>query len=259
MPGSKDAKVAARKLILLTNDDGIDSPGLAILRERLSEVGEVFVVAPDRQRSAAGHSFTAFDPVPVKRVDGHSVAVGGTPTDCVLFAVKRILGRKPDLVVSGIKCGANLGDDVTYSGTVAAALEGTLHGIPAFSISLAAREGCRFEQAAGFAVHLASVMLENELPPGVWLNVNVPAVERIEGVRVTRQGRRIYHDEIVETEDAEGKVFYRLGGSEPGGVPEGETDLDAIRQNMISVTPLRIDLPSHAHLDLFRGWRLDHR
>ena len=221
----------------------------------LDRVGEVFVVAPSGERSACSHSFSAHGPVLVRHLDERRVAVDGTPTDCVMFAVRGILGRKPDLVVSGINPGANLGDDVTYSGTVAGALEGTLLGIPSFSISLACRKECLFEAAAEFAVRLAVLMLERGLPRGIWLNVNVPANGSIAGIRVTRQGRRVYRDEIVKTVGEDGCMYYQLCGDEPGGEPGRETDLEAIDEGMISITPLKLDLTSHEHLGGFREWQ----
>ena len=246
---------ANQKLILLTNDDGIESQGLEVLAEELRAVGEVFVVAPLREQSASGHSFSAGRAVRATHLGKNVVGVDGTPTDCVLFAAKHILPRKPDLVISGINKGPNLGDCITYSGTVGAALEGALLGMPAFAVSLSARSNFQFGKAAAFAGYLARVVLARGLPPRVFLNVNVPAgLPR--GVSVTRQGRRTYRNWVEESRSPEGDIYYSLQGEEPGGIPEEGTDLEAIQKNMISITPLEVDLTGEAFVEELRGWNL---
>lgn len=247
---------ASQKFILLTNDDGIESQGLEILATELKVLAEVFVVAPLSERSGAGHSFSSGRAVRARRLRRNVVGIDGTPTDCVMFAVRHILARRPDLVVSGINKGPNLGDDVTYSGTVGAALEGALLGIPAFAVSLSGRDNYQFGEAADFARYLAGVVLDRGLPPRLFLNVNVP-VGIPRGVSVTRQGRRVYRDRVEESRDPNGDVYYSLRGEEPGGVWEEGTDLEAIKNNMISITPLDADLTGETLMEELRGWNLD--
>lgn len=237
-------------LILATNDDGIGAPGLLALVEALSTVGEVVVFAPDRQQSAVGHCVSLHRPLRVTRLRDGWHMVDGTPTDCVMLAVRRLLGRKPDLVVSGVNAGANLGDDVTYSGTVAGAYEGMLLGMPAFAVSTVAYKPVHFETAARFAEKLARYILANGLPEETALNVNVPDLPygQLEGVAVTRMGRRNYQDEIVERHDPRGQLYYWIGGAAPTHYPEEGTDFAAIEKKMISVTPLHRDLTNHAAL-----------
>jgi 5'-nucleotidase len=238
------------KIILVTNDDGIDSEGLTALAAALRDIGEVFIVAPDRERSATSHSFSAFSPVSVKYVDSHTMAViDGTPTDCVMLALKRLLPRMPHLVVSGINKGANLGDDVNYSGTVAAAKEATISGIPAFAISLATRRNYNFTFAAQFAAKIAEKIFIRELPPKTLLNVNVPNNGMPKGVMIARLGKRIYCDTIEEKVDkATGVVYYCIVGSDPGWEREEGTDFQAIEKNMVSITPLYLDLTHHSFI-----------
>jgi len=189
-----------RPLILVTNDDGIYAEGIKVLADQMTRVGDVVTVAPDREKSAASHSVTLHHPLRVTKIDEHRYAVDGTPTDCVLLGVLNLLPRRPDILVSGINRGANLGDDVTYSGTVAAAFEGTLLGVPSFAISVIERIDAQFDTAAEFAVRLAKLVLANGLPPETLLNVNVPNLpsSKIAGVSVTLQGKRIYKDQVVE-------------------------------------------------------------
>ena len=182
-------------MILVTNDDGVYSPGIQILAKRLRELDTVVIVAPDRERSAAGHSMTLHRPLLIEELKEFMYSVNGTPTDCVNIAVKGLLKGTPRLVVSGINKGPNLGDDVTYSGTVAGAIEGILLGIPSFAISLVAREDFLFAEAAEVAVRTAGQVLEQGLPAGTFLNINVPnlPVSDMQGTRITRLGKRIYH------------------------------------------------------------------
>lgn len=242
--------------ILVTNDDGIHSEGLRALAEALAPVGEVTVVAPDRERSAAGHALTLHRPLRASEVAPRWYRVDGTPTDCVTLAVMGMLKGRPRLVVAGINLGSNLGDDVTYSGTVSAAMEGTLLGIPAFAISQAGGGRFDFAAAAGFARRLAALLLEEGLPPDTLLNVNVPAVppEGIRGVALTRQGRRAYRESIVEKLDPRGKTYYWIGGSEPEWERLGDSDYDAVMAGKISLTPLRLDLTHYEALRSLRAW-----
>jgi 5'-nucleotidase len=246
-------------LILVSNDDGIHSAGIAALAEALGPVGEVVVVAPDRERSAVSHSLTLHRPLRVEEFGPARFAIDGTPTDCVNLAVNGILKRRPALVVSGINKGANLGDDVTYSGTVSAAMEGTLLGISSLAVSLLGRTTFRFEVAADFMRHLATWVIERGLPPDTLLNVNVPALDDgqpVRGFALTRMGRRRYGDAIVEKVDPRGKKYYWIGGEELEFVDEEGTDFHAVSQGLISVTPIHLDLTNYKSFDALRALRL---
>ena len=237
-------------LILVTNDDGVRAPGLAILALALQAVGQIVIVAPDQDNSAASHSLTMKRPLRVKDLGQNRYSVDGTPTDCVTLALGKILPHKPQLVVSGINPGPNLGDDVSYSGTVSAAVEGTMLGVPSLAVSLAGEEPFCFETAAAFAVKLARTILEKGLPKDTLLNVNVPnrKPEEIEGVRFTRQGRRVYDGAIKETFDPWGRQHYWIGGGTPFWDEGEDTDAQAILAGYVSITPLHLDLTNHAAL-----------
>ena len=238
-------------MILVTNDDGVYSPGILILAKRLRELDSVVIVAPDRERSAAGHSMTLHRPLLIEQIKDAIYSVNGTPTDCVNIAVKGLLKELPRLVVSGINKGPNLGDDVTYSGTVAGAIEGLLLGIPSFAISLSAREDFRFAEAAEVALRTAEQVLEEGLPSGTLLNINVPnlPVSDIQGTLVTRLGKRIYHQMTVEWVDPRGKKYYWIGGGEPDWEREEGTDLDAVDRKFVSITPLHLDMTDYASFE----------
>ncbi len=242
-------------MILVTNDDGIYSPGIQILTKRLREIDSVAIVAPDRERSAAGHSMTLHRPLLIEEVREGMYSVNGTPTDCVNIAVKGLLKETPRLVVSGINKGPNLGDDVTYSGTVAGAIEGILLGIPSFAVSIAAREDFRFAEAAEVALRTASQILSEGLPAGTLLNINVPnlPIEEMQGTRITRLGKRIYHQMTVERVDPRGKKYYWIGGGEPDWEREDGTDLDAIDRKFVSITPLHLDMTDYASFERMRN------
>ena len=244
--------------ILVTNDDGVRAEGIKNLRAAMEEMGKVIVVAPDQQQSASSHALTLSDPLRIDWLDDSTIAVDGTPTDCVLVAMRGLLERKPDLLISGINHGPNLGDDVTYSGTVAAAFEGTLLDIPSIAISVAAWHDCKFDAARRFAKTVVSNVLEHGLAPNTLLNVNVPscAAEGVTGVRVTKLGKRVYRDVIVKKKDPRGRDYYWIGGSDPVWEPEGGTDFEAIEQNCISVTPLQLDLTDYDQLDAVKNWNL---
>src|SRR5512139_1645041 len=235
-------------MILVTNDDGVYSPGIQVLAKRLKDLDEVVIVAPDRERSAAGHSMTLHRPLLIEQVKDGVYSVNGTPTDCVNIAVKGLLKEVPKLVVSGVNKGPNLGDDITYSGTVAGAIEALILNVPSFAISLSARENFRFADAAEVAVQVARMVLNDGLPRGTLLNVNVPnlPVADIKGTAVTRLGKRIYHQLTVERIDPRGKKYYWIGGGEPEWEQGEGTDFDAINRKMVSVTPLHLDLTDYA-------------
>jgi 5'-nucleotidase len=241
-------------MILVTNDDGVYSPGIQILAKRLRELDTVAIVAPDRERSAAGHSMTLHRPLLIEELKELMYSVNGTPTDCVNIAVKGLLKETPRLVVSGINKGPNLGDDVTYSGTVAGAIEGILLGTPSFAISLVAREDFLFAEAAEVAVRTAGQVLEQGLPAGTLLNINVPnlPISEMQGTRITRLGKRIYHQMTVERVDPRGKKYYWIGGGEPDWEREEGTDLDAVDRKYISITPLHLDMTDYSSFDRLR-------
>jgi len=235
--------------ILVTNDDGVFSEGIERLATALSQVGEVFTVAPDQERSAAGHSLTLQHPLRAKLVGPNRWSVDGTPTDCVNWGVLHLLkDDRPKLLVSGINLGLNLGDDVTYSGTVSAAFEGTLIGISSVAISQEIETGFTFDAAARFATHLALHLLDQPLPAGTLINVNVPAGTP-RGVRVVRQGRRRYGEAVIEKLDPRGRPYYWIGATPPQGELEQGTDLSAVAEKYISMTPLHLDLTDYRSLE----------
>lgn len=240
-------------LILVTNDDGIRAPGLELLARALEPLGEVAVYAPESQQSAVGHSVSLHKPLRVTQLMPGWHMVDGTPTDCVMLAVRRLLGRKPNLVVSGINPGANLGDDVTYSGTVAGAFEGMLLGLPSIAVSDVSYHPKHQETAARVAHVMAQYVLAHGLPEDTTLNVNVPdcPYEALKGVAITRMGRRDYEDEIVCRKDPRGGIYYWIGGDEPTHIMEEGTDFEAIEAGKVSVTPLHRDVTHHAVMHNF--------
>jgi len=248
---------------LVTNDDGVNAPGLLILQKALREVGEVTVFAPDHNWSAAGHTKTMHKPLRVNQTtlpDGTmAYTSNGAPSDCVALAMLGILPRKPDLVVSGINQGANLGQDITYSGTVAAAMEAVIFGIPAIAVSLNSYESEDFAYAARFAVRLVELVLERGLPPSTFLNVNVPAVpqEKIAGIKITRLGKRVYSDALMERQDPRGQNYYWIGGEPPCGVAEEGTDIWALANNYVSITPLHLDMTQYQMMEELKRWGLE--
>jgi 5'-nucleotidase len=235
----------SRPRILVTNDDGVFSEGIERLAAALSAVGDVYTVAPDQERSAAGHSLTLHHPLRAKLIGPQRWSVDGTPTDCVNWGVLHLLrDERPKLLFSG--------DDVTYSGTVSAAFEGTLIGIPSVAISQEIETGFTFDAASAFAVRLAGNLLEQPLPPGTLINVNVPAGEP-RGVRVGRQGRRRYGEAVIEKLDPRGRPYYWIGATPPQGELEQGTDLAAVAEKYISMTPLHLDLTDYRSTELLKG------
>jgi len=233
-------------LILLSNDDGIWAKGLKVLELSLQQFGRCCVVAPDREKSASSHSVTLHRPLRVEEVDPCRFAVDGTPTDCVILGVHKLAGRRPDLLVSGINDGGNLGDDVTYSGTVSAAMEGTILGVPSMAVSLAKGPFKNFDVAGEVVKRIVPWIAKQGLPKDALLNVNVPDVERIEdlkGVRWTRLGKLSYVDTLAEMKDPRGKTYYWVGGTPVRDHENGEdTDLMAVEKGYVSITPIRLDL-----------------
>ncbi len=251
-----------RPCILASNDDGLRAPGLVALALALEEVGSVVVVAPERNWSAVGHTKTMHKPLRATQVSfpGHATAyqTSGSPSDCVALALLGLVGRSIDLVISGINDGANMGTDLLYSGTFAAAAEGAIAGVPGFSVSLDAGPYRNYEQAARFAAALARQVLAAPSDRPWLLNVNVPDLPSGEtaGVEVTRLGQRIYQDALVERLDPRGRRYYWIGGEVPTGVAEEGTDIGALARGRISLTPIRLDLTDHDRVDAVRQWPL---
>jgi 5'-nucleotidase len=241
--------------ILLTNDDGIHSDGLLKLERALHEVGDVFVVAPAAEMSGASHSLTLARPLRIRQIDDRHWTVDGTPTDCVTLALHKILkdDELPDVCVSGINHGGNLGDDATYSGTVAGALEATILGVPGIAVSLVARENFDFTDAARFALLAVRKILSEGLPEGTLLNMNVPVGE-IKGVKVTRQGIKNARPVITEHIDPRGKPYFWIGEQYFRSNAEDGTDYRAIEDGFVSVTPLRSDMTDHGALTEIGSW-----
>jgi len=235
--------------ILVSNDDGVTAHGLRVLSAELSLLDEVWVVAPDRDQSGVSHSVTLQRPLRIDEISPRVFSVDGTPTDCVNLAINGILPQRPRLVVSGINHGANLGDDVTYSGTVSAAMEATLLGVPAIAVSQVyrSREQPDFTVAARFAVSLARRILDQPLSRDTLLNVNVPHLpaDEIVGYALTRQGKRRYGDAVVEKVDPRGRKYYWIAGDPLDFVDAEGTDFDAVMLGRISITPLHLDLTNY--------------
>ncbi len=249
----------SKPTLLVTNDDGIHSKGILVLAKALREVGEVFVVAPDREESAIAHSLTLHRPLRVEKIKRHFYAVDGTPADCVHLGVNVLLPKRPSLIVAGINKGGNLGDDVTYSGTVSAAFEGTLLGIPSIAISLVSRSHFRFEPAARFAVRVARYVIQHGLPKDTLLNINVPNLpeEQIRSYQITRQGRWIHNGSgVIEKTDPRGKKYYWIGSGQFIFDRKKDTDFEAVSNGSISITPLHLDLTHYGSMRHLKKWRM---
>ncbi len=242
--------------ILLTNDDGIHSNGLIKLEEALKQVGDVYVVAPASEMSGASHSLTLARPLRIRHIDDRHWSVDGTPTDCVTLALNKLFPGQdeiPDICVSGINHGGNLGDDASYSGTVAGALEATILGVPGVALSLVAREKFDFSEAAQFAVVAVRKVLADGLPEGTLLNINIPTKE-IKGVKVTRQGIKNARPVITEHIDPRNKPYFWIGEEYFSNNSAEGTDYHAIEQGYISVTPLKSDMTDHSALTAIATW-----
>ena len=242
--------------ILLSNDDGYFAPGLAVLAEHLREFGEITVVAPERDRSGASNSLTLDRPLAVRRAPNGFFYVNGTPTDCVHLAVTGFLEHQPDLVVSGINYGANMGDDTIYSGTVAAATEGFLLGIPSIAVSLTSKSGTHFATAGSIAAQLVGRLKRAPIAQPVLLNVNVPDVaqEDLHGIEITRLGRRHKAERMVKSTTPRGDTVFWIGAAGDAQDAGPGTDFHAIAGNRVSVTPLQVDLTLHAQIPLVGDW-----
>lgn len=249
--------------VVLTNDDGLLAPGLLALKRALAPLGEVIALAPDRPRSACGHAVTLHKPLRVTSVtlpDGsEGLSCNGTPSDCVGLAVSGHVGPRPDLIVSGINLGPNVGWDLTYSGTVAAAMEAAIHGLPAFAISVDSYEHVDFTPAADFAAYVAAVIAREGMPRDTFLNINLPALpaEQIRGVSVTTQGRVVYEGSLERRTDPRGRAYYWWTGDRSTQPADPDTDVTALREGRISVTPIKLDLTEHAFLPNLAQWKLE--
>lgn len=242
--------------ILITNDDGYHSEGIEALEAAMREVGDVYVVAPASEMSGASHSLTLSRPLRIRQIDERHWTVDGTPTDCVTLALNRILPAdlRPDICVSGINHGANLGDDASYSGTVAGALEATILGVPGVAFSLVANRSYDFTESAKIAVDVTRKALAEGLPPFTLINVNVPkGVPK--GIRVTKQGFKDARPVISEHIDPRGKPYYWIGEVREGFRPEGGTDFEAIDEGYVSVTPMRADMTHYAVMEDLLDWQ----
>ena len=244
-----------RPRILITNDDGIHAEGIEALEAAMLEVGDVFVVAPASEMSGASHSLTLGRPLRIRQIDERHWSVDGTPTDCVTLALNRILPLelRPHICVSGINHGANLGDDASYSGTVAGALESTILGVPGLAFSLVANRSQDFTESAKVATQVTLKALSEGIPENTLLNVNVPkGIPK--GIKITKQGFKAARPIISEHIDPRGKPYYWIGEVREGFRAEGGTDFEAIDEGYVSVTPMRSDLTNHAALEIMRGW-----
>jgi 5'-nucleotidase len=247
--------------ILGTNDDGVGARGLRHLARALADLGEVWIVAPDQEQSAASHALTLREPLRVTRHAEREFSVSGTPTDCVLVSVRGIrdlLVPAPDLVVSGINHGPNMGDDVTYSGTVAAAFEARLLGLPAVAFSNVEWQPRNLEASALLARQIVAALIERGLPRETLLNVNIPdrPLAAVQGFRVTRLGLRVYRDEIVAKVDPRGRPYYWIGGEPPIWESHDASDFSAVSEGFVSVTPLQTDWTDHPRLEQLRAWHI---
>jgi len=241
--------------ILITNDDGIHSEGIAALEAALAPIGDVFVVAPESEQSGASHSLTLARPLRIRKVDERHWTVDGTPTDCVTLALNLILPaeKRPHICASGINHGPNLGDDATYSGTVAGAMEATILGLPGIAFSLDATQDLDFAESTRLAREITSKAINEGLPDGTLLNVNIPkGVPK--GIRITRQGLKVARPVISEHIDPRGKPYYWIGEVREGFRAEGGTDFEAVDEDYVSVTPMRSDLTDNNAIEILHNW-----
>jgi 5'-nucleotidase len=241
--------------ILITNDDGYHSEGIIALENALSEIGDVYVVAPASEMSGASHSLTLSRPLRIRRIDARHWTVDGTPTDCVTLAINQILPpeERTHICASGINHGPNLGDDATYSGTVAGALEATILGVPGLAFSLVASRSHDFSESIKIAKQITQKAIDEGIPENTLLNINIPkGVPK--GFRITKQGFKDSHPIISEHIDPRGKLYYWIGEQRNGFRAEGGTDFEAIDEGFVSVTPMRSDLTNHQAIDLLKKW-----
>ena len=254
-----DDERADRPRILCTNDDGVHALGLQTLIEVASQLGTVEVVAPDREQSATSHSLTVHRPLRATRTPEGYHVIDGTPTDCVLIAVNQLLGTTPDYVLSGVNHGPNMGEDVLYSGTVAAAMEGTILGINAIAVSYSSRSADRIPgYASVLARIIGALMARTDFPRQTFFNINLPDIpaEEMKGVRVTTLGRRVYSDSLTRREDPSGREYFWIGGGVSSWTGRGDSDFRAVQAGYVSITPLHLDLTNYDLISEVRGWNL---
>lgn len=248
-----------RPLFLVTNDDGVAADGIRALAEGVAAAGDVVVVAPDRERSAVGHALTLHRPLTADQLGPRRFAVNGTPSDCVNLALLGLLPVQPRLVVAGVNAGSNLGDDVTYSGTVSAALEAALLGVPGLAVSLVKPAGpASYRPAARAAARLTRLLLQDETRGATLLNVNVPPGQP-RGVKLTRLGRRLYSEKVVERHDPRGRRYFWIGVGPPAWETGEDTDYAAVHAGYVSVTPLMLDLTDYPGLRGLKDWEAEYR
>ena len=242
--------------ILLSNDDGYFAPGLTILADHIKKIADITVVAPERNRSGASNSLTLDRPLTVRKAHNGFYFVNGTPTDCVHLALTGLMDEAPDMVISGINDGANMGDDTIYSGTVAAAMEGYLLGIPSFAISMSQHSANYFETAARVTLQLVERYQKNHFPPPLLLNVNVPDIpfDELKGIRITRLGKRHKAEPVIKSQTPRGETVYWVGAAGDAQDAGEGTDFFAIRHNQVSVTPLQADLTDRHQLASLKNW-----
>lgn len=251
MKHSKKNKPRQNHLILLTNDDGFYSKGIQTLRQHLEDFAEVFIVAPDREKSATSLSLTLHRPLRVKRIERNTYAVDGTPADCVYLAFQKLLTRKPCLLISGLNHGPNVGQqDISYSGTVAGAIQGTFLGVPSVAISVLHDQDKQYalEFSARVASGLARKLVDNQLPPGISLNINIPPPP-VKGMKVVKLGQKRYNPEIIQKKDPRQNTYYWIGTGTPQAIGEKNSDVKALKQGYITVTPLQTDLTDYPSLE----------
>lgn len=245
--------------ILVTNDDGITSEGLRSLVKILNSIARVYIVAPDREKSGSSHSMALSHPLRVNVINKYTASIDGTPTDCVKFGVLEFLkGKKIDLIVSGINIGENMGCDVSYSGTVNAAFEGLILGIPSISISIVRKDKFDFSSIEKFIKNVVLLIFKNGISSDTILNINIPNVSKdsIKGIKFTKLGKRIYNDVMIKKIDPRGKPYYWIGGTEHTWVGDKETDFFTVNNNMISITPLHLDMTNYRVLRKFKKWNM---
>jgi 5'-nucleotidase len=243
-------------LILLTNDDGVHSEGLLALRDIFAKTDDVCVVAPERERTCVGHAITLHKPLRIKKVADNTYASNGSPADCIYLGMKAILKKKPDIIISGMNKGPNMGQDVNYSGTVAAAKEGAFLGIPSMAISICAREKFLFNDAARVTLRMIDIIRNKALIGGTFLNVNIPNMphKKLTGFMVTRLGKRIYNDAILERVDPRGVTYYWIGGNAEGYEEMRGTDFYAVERGCVSITPLGLDMTHTGSIKTYKTY-----
>ncbi len=250
--------------ILITNDDGINAIGIKKLANSLKKLGNITIVAPDRERSATGHAITMHQPLRLEKVEyGDNIeawSLNGTPSDCIKIAIEGILNEKPDIIVSGINNGPNLGTDVLYSGTVSAAIEGAIHNIPSIALSVYGKKRqINYEGAAVHSCNLINVALENNMPNNIVLNVNIPSLNsnEIKGVKITELGIRKYKNQFEERKDPMGKSYYWLSGSIIEIENNDISDVKCVENDYISITPLHFDLTDYDYIKKMKNWNIN--